>query len=253
MLPREHGAYGQLLLPLITALAIGQPTVPAVTLSVAGVALFLAHEPLLVLTGQRGVRAGREQARRAQRWLAAYLAVGLTFGVAGIVTAPPWSRAALVCPIVLALVLAKFIADGREHTTAGEILSSVALSSLSLPVAVAATAAPKAAATCAIVFSSGFAMATISVRSIILGQRHQSGRWARGLPGYAAGTTLLLIVGLAVVGVLPAAAPWASVPISGLVIVLTVSAPSPRHLRHVGWSLVLATSVSAAILIAGLR
>src|SRR5262245_28487506 len=69
MLPREHGAYGQLLFPLVTALAVGWPTVAAYGLAVAGIALFVAHEPLLVVMGQRGVRAEREQTRRAWRWL----------------------------------------------------------------------------------------------------------------------------------------------------------------------------------------
>ena len=49
MLPREHGAYGQLAFPLVTALVIAGVTLSGVLIAVAAIAGFLAHEPLLVL------------------------------------------------------------------------------------------------------------------------------------------------------------------------------------------------------------
>ncbi len=50
-LPKEHGAYGQLAFPLVTALAVSGTSVPAGLIALAVVACFLAHEPLLVLLG----------------------------------------------------------------------------------------------------------------------------------------------------------------------------------------------------------
>ena len=44
--PREHGAYVQLLAPLLAALVAGRPTVAAGAWCVAAIAGFLAHEPL---------------------------------------------------------------------------------------------------------------------------------------------------------------------------------------------------------------
>jgi hypothetical protein len=63
LLPREHGAYAEVLFPLGTASCLGRPSVSSLALSVAVVAAFLAHEPLLVLLGARG---GASNALRAR-------------------------------------------------------------------------------------------------------------------------------------------------------------------------------------------
>lgn len=86
--PREHGAYGQIGLPLITALAMGTPSVSAILLTVGAVLVFAAHEPLLLLLGRRGLRAqryGSPRARRSLRILAAGAAVS---GLLGLALAP---------------------------------------------------------------------------------------------------------------------------------------------------------------------
>ncbi|MBK8937310.1 MAG: YwiC-like family protein [Polyangiaceae bacterium] len=59
LMPREHGAYGQLVLPAAAAL-IAWPSFGGAALAVAATAMFLAHEPALVLLGQRGARARAE-------------------------------------------------------------------------------------------------------------------------------------------------------------------------------------------------
>jgi len=71
MWPKEHGAYGQLVFPLATAFAIAGATAPALLTAIAVTAAFLAHEPLIVLLGRRGVRARRDHFRRAAIWLTA--------------------------------------------------------------------------------------------------------------------------------------------------------------------------------------
>ncbi len=43
--PREHGAYGQLGFPLLTALCIAVPRLPGILFAAAAAALLLAHEP----------------------------------------------------------------------------------------------------------------------------------------------------------------------------------------------------------------
>ncbi len=47
MLPREHGAWAQLALPLTTALAMALPGRAGLAFACSSCALFLAHEPLL--------------------------------------------------------------------------------------------------------------------------------------------------------------------------------------------------------------
>ena len=67
LIPREHGAYGQLLMPLLVSLVIGGAAAGALALAAAAVAAFLAHEPLLVLLGQRDGRASRDRNADARR------------------------------------------------------------------------------------------------------------------------------------------------------------------------------------------
>ena len=81
MLPKEHGAYGQLLFPLVTAAAMGRPTLAAVALIITATAIFLSHEPLLVLAGSRGPRARRDDGARARRWLTAVATIALIAGL----------------------------------------------------------------------------------------------------------------------------------------------------------------------------
>jgi hypothetical protein len=70
LVPHEHGAYGQLAMPLLTALALGRPGAASLLLTYAIVVAFVAHESLLVVLGQRGKRALEADAPRARRVLA---------------------------------------------------------------------------------------------------------------------------------------------------------------------------------------
>jgi hypothetical protein len=69
MLPKEHGAYGQLLFPMATAFAVAGVSPESGVAAAAMTAVFLAHEPLLVWLGRRGSRAKRENGRRAMWFL----------------------------------------------------------------------------------------------------------------------------------------------------------------------------------------
>ena len=58
MFPKEHGAYGQLLFPIATALLIARPTAAALAIAGAAVAAFLLHEWLLVTISGRSLLTG---------------------------------------------------------------------------------------------------------------------------------------------------------------------------------------------------
>ena len=64
----------------------------ALGLAAASVLLFVAHEPLLVLTGGRGARARLAEAPRARRWLACLCAAAAVAGALGAWRAPPAAR-----------------------------------------------------------------------------------------------------------------------------------------------------------------
>ena len=252
MLPREHGAYGQLLFPLATALAIGQLWPGGWLLAAAAVFAFLAHEPMLVLLGQRGARAWREQRDRAVRWFAAWSTAAAACAAAAVMVMPPGARTALLGPLALGVVLGAVILARREHTTAGEILSAVTMASLALPVGLAGGALMESALTCALAFGAGFVAATACVRAVILRTRKPPAAGARLVGGAVAAAVIAALAVLASRDVIDPSAPWAAAPLCVGGLALAAVAPSARRLKTVGWTLVATTALTAAVLIAAL-
>lgn len=253
MFPKEHGAYGQLLFPLVTALAISRPRAVAWLLAASALCVFLSHEPLLVLLGQRGARAAREQRRLAAIWLVGFAAAATLCGVAAFALAASHVRIALVAPAALAVFLALGILTQREHTSAGEVLSALALSSLALPVALAGDAPPAAAVTSATVFAAAFVSATLCVRAVITATRRPPAAGARVLAVVVAAASVSVLWVLVAGGYASPSAPWAALPICSGGALLALRPPSARHLRTIGWSLVAASTITTAVLIATLR
>lgn len=248
LLPREHGAYGQLLFPLLSALLIGRPAPGAYLLGAAAVAAFLAHESLLVVLRQRGARAAREQGADARRSLALFGGFCAVTGTVSLFVLPRPSLTVLFLPVLLALLMGAAVMLHRERSTLGEMLAAVALSSLSLPVALAGNATRTDALTLFVVFSAVFVTATLSVRAMI-GRVTKAG----GPPPLLAGVlTLLMVMGLAVAaftGTLAPVAPYAALPVCAVALGLTTSPPNTRHLRTIGWTLVGATLLTALLLV----
>jgi len=253
MLPKEHGAYGQLLFPLITALAIGRPRIAALAIVCAAVFLFLAHEPLLVLVGQRGARAAREQRPKAVAWFAACTTAAIACGGAAIAALEPSTRTALLVPAACGAVVVALIAVGREHTTLGEIASAIALSSVAYPVAIASGSTPLAARSCAIVFAIGFGVLTICVRAVIANTRRPPAIDLRGAGVLVALVGLNALVSLARHDLVDGMSAWAAAPLATGGGVLAIVPPSARQLRVVGWTLVATTAATSVILVAALR
>jgi YwiC-like protein len=248
--PKEHGAYGQLLFPLITALSVGRPGPAAFAFSAAALFVFLAHEPLLVLLGQRGPRARQDAGPRAVRWFAATGIVAAGLGIFAIATMPrPAQHAVILCTALAAILLVVIVAH-REHTTAGEILSAFTLASLALPVALASHATHAVAVTCVLVFAAAFTTGTICVRAVILHTRRPPASAARIAGALTAATAIVVLAFIGAIGVASSIAPWAALPVCGAGAALVMKPPSARRLRIVGWTLVAATAAAAAILIA---
>jgi hypothetical protein len=244
--PREHGAYGQLGLPLATALAMGRPGLSAVAMTVGAVAVFLAHEPILVVTGQRGSRALREVGPRAKRRIAALGTLALVAGGVGLYLAPRAALTSAVVPLALAMVLAPFIARGEEKSTTGELLAAATLSGAGVPVAIASGVPVATAWSAWGAWCLAMATSTLAVRSVIA---HAKGgqSWARRVapPVVALG----LCFALAATKVLDLAAAVGAAPMLALSLALAASPPSPRSLKRVGWALVGA-SVALAVCLA---
>ena len=250
--PREHGTYGQLILPIVTAMAIGQPTLAAIALAAAAGAAFLSHEPAIILLGGRGARARRERRRDAVGTLIGSAAVALLLGAMGVVLMPAATRWSVSAPLALGVAVCALASTGRERTTAGEVIVATAFASVAIPVAAASAASTPAALTCALTFATAFAVATVSVRAVI--PRARGGGGVDRAAALATAALLLSIVtALAAGGVVLPVAPWAAAPMCAVALGIAVVAPPPRYLRQIGWTLVGASVLTALILAVAIR
>ncbi len=254
LLPKEHGAYGQITFPLIAALAVGGPTTTGLLTAAATVGAFLAHEPLLIVIGMRGPRARRDDGARASRWLIVCAAAAGVSGGAAVAVSPPDVRWAFVLPLAAAGWLAAAIATGREKTWQGETAAALAFSLTAIPICLAAGIPGRMAAAVAIPFALLFVTATLAVQAVIV--RVRAGGNARASAALRRGvlvTCVLAAAGLvltAAASVLPWTAALASAP--GLVVasVIAWTLPAPARLRTVGWTLVAASVFTTIVVIA---
>ncbi len=244
--PKEHGAYGQLGVPLVAALASGRPGIASVLFTLASALAFAAHEPLLVALGHRGERLRARDGSRARRrvWL---LALGaLSTGAAGIallpVAAPPWA----LLPPFSAVALLPWVMAGREKTLAAELLAATALASAGVPVAVGGGVAFRVALACWIAWSLAFGAAIVAVRAVSPRYRASSRRWTP-----AALLAFGAAIALGSVGFDPVVA--AGLPLLGLGAAVFVLDPPARALKRVGWGLVAASVASAALMVTHIR
>jgi YwiC-like protein len=253
MFPKEHGAYGQLLFPIVTALAIGRPGVGALALAAAAACAFVAHEPLAVMLGQRGARAAREDRARARWWFVAFAAATAVCGSIALMTLPRAARVALGAPAAIALLVAALVFSRREHTTGGEIVTAAALAALASPLALGSNATPVAARTVALVFVASFVTATLCVHGVIRSTRRPPAVAPRALGAATAVFSVAALFALARIAVVSPDAAWAAVPMCAGAAALAVRPPSARQLRVVGWMLVGTTALTSLVLISVLR
>ena len=253
LLPQEHGAWGQLAMPLLSALLVAGLTPAALLLTAATVLGFLAHEPLLVLIGHRGLRARQEAGQRARRGVATLLAGAAAAGGAGLWLAPPAARWAMLVPLALTAAVAGFVLARRERTIPGELTVVTTLATSGFAVALAAGAPLLTAGAATATWVLAFATSVFAVR-VVLARALSKGTIELGLRNGLAvvlvgggGAALAWRAGLGpVVGL--AMAPTAL--LSLLVCLLPFSA---RQLKTLGWGLVASSTATLLLLVAGLR
>jgi hypothetical protein len=171
LFPREHGAYGQMGFPLVTSLMVAELSRGAVLFAAVVIAGFLAHEPVTILSGARGMRARRERGRTAalQLWICG--AIGLSGAVGALATmdSPIWWS--LLVPAVPALCVAAATLRRREKSWFGEVAAALAFSAAAVPVAMAGGATVRHAVSIAIPFALLFVTSTLAVRVVVVGSR----------------------------------------------------------------------------------
>ena len=253
LLPQEHGAWGQLAMPLLSALLVAGATPAALLLTAATVLGFLAHEPALVAIGHRGFRARQEAGPRARRWVALLLLGAAHAGVAGLWLAPWPARLAMLLPLLLTVAVAAFVLARRERTIPGELTVVSALACSGFAVALAAGAPLPVAGAATTTWVLAFATSVFAVR-VVLARSLSRGTVELGIRNGlavvlvgAGGSAAARAAGLGPVVAL-AVAPTAL--LSLLVCLLPFSA---RQLKTLGWGLVASSTATLLLLLVGLR
>lgn len=248
--PKEHGAYGQIGMPLLSALVVAfPPSLASLGFFFAALGLFLAHEPALLLLGQRGKRAIEEAGDRAKKRLLLMGALAAVAGIGAIVLAPQAIWAAGV-GILLALAAGAFVLTGHEKTAVGElVISGLALPWCGVPVALAGGVPVETALVHWGVWAVSFSCATLTIRGMIARgrKRHRS-----LVPTMLAMSFALLATGVALaawsggrIGLGPA---LAILPIVAVSLGIGILAPRAKYLREVGWAVIAASVATLAVL-----
>lgn len=241
LFPKEHGAYGQLFLPLLTALFLhGMPRLATLLLFLSASFLFWSHEPLLVLMGHRGTRAQREQGRMASG-LFPLLLLGTLLGILGALFVRPQIGWTFLLPLAMGLCVVPFMLLRHEKSTLAELLVALSLSSWVVPLQVSKSVPLSLSLHLWTSLGFLFCVAVLSVRGLM--NKIALG-WSVGL----ALAGIALWAGLAQLWTLPRENIWPQIPTVALAIGLAAKKPGPRALRQVGWAIVAATVVQIGLL-----
>lgn len=248
--PREHGAYAQLGFPLLTGLLYARGEPGAWAFGIAGIALFLAHEPLAVLMGMRGVRLrdALVGSARVRLWLLAGIA-GVAIVLAAFVAPGRAWQGALV-PAAIGLALIPLFLTRRIKTMGGEFVVAAALSTSVLPLALSGPSTWAEGWTAAAVWLGATLPAIASVHAVKASHKGRPGaRWL--VPGALVLAVVAACAAVAVAVLLPPPSmrALAVLPPALAVMGVGVVQPHPRHLKRIGWTMVLADSMALVLLL----
>ncbi len=243
--PREHGAYVQLLVPLVTSLL-------ATDLGWAGSAIafgaglaFLASEPLRVVLGARGARMQEVAGARARTRLALFGLPAVLVGATGLVLAPSaaWGFALALAPLVGFVIVAS--RRGTVETVLGESVAAFALAGAGGPVAIAGGMAAREALVIWLGWSLAYATTVIAVHHVIA--RH---RRASSPVGVRSGMVVALYCVALAASITAFPSAWFATPLAIVALIVFVRPPRATRLRAVGIAFLASSIVSAVCVIA---
>lgn len=237
--PREHGAYFQLAIPLVTACCLYRPGVATIALAVGAALAFLANEPLLVVLGHRGARRKATDGARARSRLVVLAVGAVILGAVGLASSPSAAIAAAIIAVPTAVLLG-FAWLRAEHTVPGEIVAAIALTGASAPVVVASGAALSLALHVWLGWAVGFGAMVIAVHRVIARHKRSASRLDHALA--------VALIGLLAVALATRCAALAiAAPLVALAAVLVIAPPPATKLRAIGVASILAAIASSAI------
>ncbi|MEZ6131253.1 MAG: YwiC-like family protein [Planctomycetaceae bacterium] len=243
--PKEHGAYFVLAIPLVVSLFIAGLTPTTLSIAIAAFAAFLAHEPLLIVAGSRGNRV-RESTPAAARTLVVRIAVTVVCGTTAFWLGGQSVRLGLITCIVFSGIQLVVSTKGYSRTLGGQILGIAGLTLPSAVVLLAGGIELAAAVQFWLMWFAGRMATTVSVRSAITHHKSSASLWATRT------CDILLAIAFAVcaVGLFRGSAIWfVTLPLLLAASVLRFFSPHPRHLKQVGWSLLVVNTISGIIAI----
>lgn len=250
LFPKEHGAYAQLALPLLTSLLVGDGSGAALLLAAGIITVFLAHEPILVLLGARGPRTLRELGEKAKRRALVLGLLALSFGGSGLALAPAETYPWIAPVVVLGIPFAYLVYKGREKTIPAELMVGPTLAMASLPVAIAGGASALAAITVAATWSATAMAATLAVREVLWRTKGRR-RNERRPPAMPFALVLLAIsIGLAARQTIPLLAATAPMPAFAACVAVSMLGVGTSELRTLGWSMIATQSATLILLVA---
>jgi hypothetical protein len=259
MVPREHGAYAELLFPIVSVLLGGAPTTSTWLLAIGAVGAFLANEPLLVLFGQRGTRMQREESDRAKRALLAFSLVALGAGIAGLVLAPTQVQYTIVVPLLLGVTLVMLAIQGLERSMFGEGLAAATLSSIAIPLGLSAGLGRTVTLSVAILWLTTSLLGTAAVRLTVARTKAKTDEDLRRV-AFKRGILILVSSLAIIVGVVGLSGSRdglsilaAAMPVALVVLAVAALRPTARRLRLMGWSLVAANLCSLIAVVTTLK
>ena len=239
--PKEHGAYAILGIPVVSALIAGGLTLSGFCVAIAAVAGFLAHEPLLVAWGHRGRRAQRSTPTAKLR-LVVLLLIALVAGCTALISGSESVRWSLIACLVIASIVFAVAMAGRHRTLGAQLLGVVGLSLPCVPILIAGGISVSGAMMVWAAWLLGFSATTIAVRSVIAAQKREP-RWAH--------TTILCVISLLIGAgaVLRIYWPLVTLPMIVPSWYLLIAPPPAKYLKRVGWTLVICTIATAALMV----
>jgi hypothetical protein len=246
--PREHGAYVELLAPLLASLLFLAPSIAAAAYAVAACAAFLAHEPFLVLLGRRGARTKQSLGTRAQVHLMVCSGLALAGVAVGFASSSSMAHMALIFPLTLSAAACGLVLCNRERGLAGLMIVAATLASFSLPGLVASGLPWTSAGLLTLGWVALHTVGTLTARAFVYRKRE-----GKSMLNLANGAALLAIVVAALLHA-TGAIPWiwclSPLPFALLPAALATGAFRPRSPKQIGWALVAVNA--AALLLFGL-
>lgn len=240
--PKEHGAYAILGVPLASALVIGGLSVVAVLTTVATIAGFVAHEPLMVAMGRRGHRAQSATPQASLRLMSLTLIAFLSGGTAFWLGSFEVRLALTVCLLFAGFAFVMSVA-GLHRTLAAQLIDIMSLTLPSSVVLLAGGIHFSLVARFWFAWIIGRVATTTAVRSTIASQRASIQKHIPRINDLLLAAT----VASCVVGILSGLNEWIAItPLLGAGIYLRYRPTRIIHLRQLGWAL-LAVNVFSAI------